>query len=529
MKDITKIMLGSVGTKVMLIFYALLSVGSGFLIIQGNEMLRGVFDNYLLTQVYGVFGFRLATTTSVFLLIFGVHILSEFLLQRFTWDGQARLAEHYMRGLLRSKFSFFTKEEPPKIWSDLTTATQGTAHLYQSLVSTFDTFVRFVFYGIVVFSVDFYAGLFTLVALPIYFLANWGAHKRFYPIQERRMKAMGELSVAANESFTDVANVKAKNSYDFFVGRINKSQQVTSRLMCNFNVLYAYISNISNLVSIIAPLLILFGAMQFSDTLTLDAGVVLVLYINIPLLLSSFQGFHNLYINYKSRKPLVEKLKSFADIPAEQSGSTTINTFESLSTYGVKVNFEGERNVTVPDFTIVKGEKVMFSGESGVGKSTIFNIVIGLIEDYEGDITINGVNLREIDKDSLREVFGIAFQSVNVMTLTLKENILLGIESDDINEIIKLTNLKTQLESKSEQTLNSKVLSGGEKSRLGLAQMLIRNPEVIFIDETFSSLDEEMEKQIITGVFEKYTDKTIICINHRSGSRAFFERVIEFN
>jgi ABC-type bacteriocin/lantibiotic exporter with double-glycine peptidase domain len=175
-------------------------------------------------------------------------------------------------------------------------------------------------------------------------------------------------------------------------------------------------------------------------------------------------------------------------------------------------------------------EKVMLFGESGIGKSTIFNIIMGLILEYEGDVLINRINLREISIASVRRIFGIAFQHTNALTLGMRENILLGADKTDseFNSLVKLAALESQYDTKGDEILNNKVLSGGEKSRIGLAQMLVSKPQIMLIDESFSSVDEKLESQIISSLFKENPDRAVICISHRNSSRPFFDRVVEF-
>jgi len=73
------------------------------------------------------------------------------------------------------------------------------------------------------------------------------------------------------------------------------------------------------------------------------------------------------------------------------------------------------------------------------------------------------------------------------------------------------------------------VLSGGEKSRLGLSQMLATKPEILLIDEAFSNMDEELESKIIGDLFRENPERAVICISHRNSSKPFFDRVVEFN
>jgi ABC-type transport system involved in cytochrome bd biosynthesis fused ATPase/permease subunit len=151
-------------------------------------------------------------------------------------------------------------------------------------------------------------------------------------------------------------------------------------------------------------------------------------------------------------------------------------------------------------------------------------------QEYEGDIFVNDINLQEINLASIRRVFGITFQHTNAITLDLHGNILLGTKKsgNELERLIKLTALENQQNAKGEDILNNKVLSGGEKSRLGLSQMLVTEPMVMLIDEAFSSMDEELESKIINGLFTQYPDRTVICISHRNASKPFFDRVVSF-
>jgi ABC-type bacteriocin/lantibiotic exporter with double-glycine peptidase domain len=156
---------------------------------------------------------------------------------------------------------------------------------------------------------------------------------------------------------------------------------------------------------------------------------------------------------------------------------------------------------------------------------------MGINRDYEGEVLVNGIDLRQISLASLRDVFGITFQHTNAITLDLIGNILLGAEKNDkeLAKIIQLTALESQQDAKGEAILNNNILSGGEKSRLGLAQMLIPEPQIMLIDESFSNMDEELESKIINDLFTHYPGRTVICISHRNSGRVLFDTVVDFN
>jgi ABC-type bacteriocin/lantibiotic exporter with double-glycine peptidase domain len=218
----------------------------------------------------------------------------------------------------------------------------------------------------------------------------------------------------------------------------------------------------------------------------------------------------------------------YFDLKEEDTGTVIIKEFNSLETDNLKINYNGQV-VEIPNIKITAGEKVLIRGESGIGKSSLFNIIMGLRKDYTGSIRVNSYNLAEINIESLRKIIGISFQGQNVFSFNLKENITLGNEEVlNFNKIIQITQLEKIVQDKQDSTLNAKTLSGGEQSRISIAQSLIRNPHVILIDESLSSVDEAMESEIIKNIIDNFKDKTIICISHRKSTQEHFDKVVQF-
>ena len=527
MKNLTAIMLSGWRVKAQLVLFITLAFGSGFVVIYANTMLRAVFNDHIMQQDFAGMALPLVLTIAGFAVVFCITLFNTQIRQRFVWSGQSRLIEFYTARLLRAEHKYFVGNEAPAIWSDINMSTQQGANLLGNIAEMMTAVISFVFYGIVVFRINVFAGLLTIVAMPLYFLLTMRANKAMMPLQHDVMAQHRQMSVVAQEALANAANVKAKNAYGFFVRRIIDVQEKISSCMQKINVNMTFVNSIGGTVGIIAPILILIGAMSLSGTLRADVGTVLVLYINIPLFLRGFTGIFQSYVIIRSGIPGLSRLRMLDAVPAESSGDVHVSGFESLVVSGVSVDF-GERHVVVPDFEIRKGEKVMFFGESGVGKSTIFNILMGLNSDYSGEVRLNGTNLREVNFDSLRDSVGIAFQSINALTLSLRENISLGTENFDIDEIISIAGLDAQAAAKGDEALANSTMSGGEKSRLGLAQTLARRPDLILIDESFSNVDEELEAAIVERMLAKYADKTIVCISHRSASRVYYDRVVEF-
>ncbi|MCL1936043.1 MAG: ABC transporter ATP-binding protein/permease [Defluviitaleaceae bacterium] len=531
MRETLNIIFNNTRTKLFILLYILTSIGSGFLLLYANDLLARLLNNYLMIQQFYGFAASMLLTTGVFTFVFLMNMLEAYLFVDLKWGTTTHLIGYYTARLLRSKQEFFTNLPASEIFSNLQLASQGSGEFFGILLRLASRTIIFVFFGVLVFRLDMWAGIFTVVALPIYFLFTARLGNQMAALEADYIEREGELVTVSQEALENVGNVKAKGAYDFFADRPNKVLEKIKIIAVKVGIFEHYTANIAGLFQIIAPILIIFGTIQLSPTFDTSAGSVMVLFINIPLFLGGFANIHSSYISYKILKPFLSKLQEFEDVPLEDNGGLEITSFESLRTEGVRATFEDGRNITVPDFNIKSGEKMMFFGESGVGKSTFFNIIMGFIPTYEGDIYVNDINIREIRLLSLRRVFGITFQHNNVLTLDLRSNILLGVEKSDeeLQRLIKITTLDNQQDYKGETILNNKVLSGGEKSRLGLSQMLATSPEVLLIDEAFSNMDEELEAKILDDLFREYPNCTVICISHRNSSRPFFNKVVDFN
>jgi len=531
MKTIFSVILEGIRARITLVCYIALTMGVGFLLLYANSRLEQVLSDNLLVLNFNGFAPRLLITVGLFFLVFGLNVFSAYILTDFQYSSLTQLLKHYLSRLLRAKSIYFTNRPAADLFIRLFESSDGVSFFASSVLRIVSNGIIFIFYGIIIFRLNLFAGIFSVLVTPLYFLATKKAGDKLTDLLHDRLARTAELSTVTQEAFENVSNVKAKNAYAFFTGRAVMILQKIKRIMVQSETLVNYMFEITTLVRIIAPLLIIFAAMQVSSNFSGEAGNILMLYINIPLFLSTFSNIHRWYIEYKAMKPFLFQLREFDDVELEKEGGVDITTFESLQTESVKVTFDGGRVVTVPDFEVKKSEKVMFFGESGIGKSTIFNIIMGLNTDYEGNVFINGINLHEISLASLRRIFGITFQHTNALTLDLQDNILLGasITEDKLERLIQLTALESQQDEKGNAILNNKVLSGGEKSRLGLSQTLVTDTEIMLIDEAFSNMDEALESKIIADLFQVYPYRTIICISHRNASRHFFDRVVDFN
>jgi len=185
---------------------------------------------------------------------------------------------------------------------------------------------------------------------------------------------------------------------------------------------------------------------------------------------------------------------------------------------------------------IKKGESIVITGDSGVGKSTLLKIIAGLIPINKGDILINGINIKDIGLQEFRKKIGIVLQNKNYLsTGSIVDNITNFKTDYEVEKVISVS--KKACIHKDIETLNmnydtnigdiSNSLSGGQIQRILLAKALYRDPFILFIDEGTSSLDIDLEKNIIQNL--KNEKMTKITVAHREESKKMADRIIDLN
>lgn len=170
-----------------------------------------------------------------------------------------------------------------------------------------------------------------------------------------------------------------------------------------------------------------------------------------------------------------------------------------------------------------KGETIALVGESGAGKSTILNLVIGFNQVNSGEVLIDGHNMKDIDLRSYRKHIAVVPQTSILFSGTIRDNITYGVDNVDeatLDEIVKAANL-TDLINSLPDGLDTMVgehggkLSGGQRQRISIARALIRNPKVIVLDEATSALDSISEKLIQEALNNLTKDRTTFIVAHR--------------
>ncbi|PIR98796.1 hypothetical protein COT87_02815, partial [Candidatus Collierbacteria bacterium CG10_big_fil_rev_8_21_14_0_10_44_9] len=186
--------------------------------------------------------------------------------------------------------------------------------------------------------------------------------------------------------------------------------------------------------------------------------------------------------------------------------------------------------------TIHRGEKIGIVGMSGAGKSTLFKLLLDLYEDYDGDILIDDIPLKNLARQSYIDHVAVVLQDTELFNMSLKANIeIAGVRGispqQDLAEVIRmahLTSVVEQLEKGVDTIVGEKgiKLSGGQKQRVGIARALYRQPDILLLDEATSHLDAHSEKEIQNALKENLHKFTTIVIAHRLSTIKEMDKIV---
>lgn len=244
-------------------------------------------------------------------------------------------------------------------------------------------------------------------------------------------------------------------------------------------------------------------------------------------LMPSINKFSGLFQTIKFNKVSLDfNLESFHIEKIKSNKKDKIKVINEINVNNISYKYPGRDNFIFKNLNIriKKGDIIGIKGESGSGKSTFIDLILGLLQPSSGDIYINNLDIQHIKNNYWSKVSTVS-QQINLIHGTLKENLTFGdlsINDQDIYNIIKKVNLSQMLSNFTnglDEVIyeNSSNISGGQKQRIAIARALLRKPQLLILDEATSSLDESNEIQFINVIKEiklKNPSLTVLIVSH---------------
>ncbi len=289
-----------------------------------------------------------------------------------------------------------------------------------------------------------------------------------------------------------------------------------------------YSDRINALITLLSTLLVYIAAIYFIShgQLTIGAIIAILDYFTKckSLILTVNRTYTDLSKNVVSTNRVMELLEE----EIEETGHKQPLSIDHGEIFFKDISFSyGENNIIAHlNLKINSRSAIGIVGPSGVGKSTLINLLMRLYEPDGGEIIIDGQNIKEYSIESLRQQVGVVQQSPVIFDGTVRYNLEIAKEGCSNQEIIEacqkaqLWELISGMPDKLDTVLglNGIELSGGQKQRISIARMFLKNPKILIFDEATSALDAETEQYIHTMFDTLFTDKTVLIIAHRLSS-----------
>ena len=370
--------------------------------------------------------------------------------------------------------------------------------------------------------------LFVLIFMPI---SGWIISKLAKNLRAKSLEAQkesGQLISIVDETLGGLKVIKSYNAEPNFKSRFHDSVTRLLNLTNSIGSRNNLATPLSEFLGIttIAVLLFYGGNLVLVEK-TLD-GSAFIVYLTLAFnILTPAKAISKASYSVKNGLAAADRVFEVLEVENEitsKENAIIKNTFESDITIK-NINFKYEDENVLKDFSfqVKKGQTVALVGQSGSGKSTIANLLTRFYDVNEGTISIDGINIQDLNLQSLRGLMGLVTQDSILFNDTIKANISLGKPDATDDEIIVALKIANAYEFVNElpKGIHTNIgdsgnkLSGGQKQRLSIARAVLKNPPIMILDEATSALDTESEKFVQVALENMMQNRTSIVIAHR--------------
>lgn len=414
----------------------------------------------------------------------------------------------------------------------------------------------FIVFGamIMAFTVDVKAALIFVVTIPLLSIVVFGIMIASMPLYKKVQAALDKILGRTRENLAGARVIRAFTNEESEIAAFEKENE----LLLNTQVFVGKISAAMNpvtyiIVNIALVVLLWTGAVRVdSGIITQGAVVALVNYMS--QILVELIKMANLIIQLTKALACAKRVESvFAITSSMGDGKLTADAFHSKNDTSVINNrntqnnaaivFDhvcltysggGDESLTDIDFTVQKGETIGIIGGTGSGKTSVVNLIPRFYDATKGRVMINGVDVKDYKITELREKIGIVPQKAVLFKGSIKENLLWGNENaakEDLEKALEISQAKEFVDTK-EGGLDfmvaqgGKNLSGGQKQRLTIARAIVRNPQILILDDSASALDFATDAKLRQAVKGMKNDMSVIIVSQRASSIQYADKII---
>lgn len=453
------------------------------------------------------------------------------------------LRKRYFDRILEKDYKFFNKYRTgdlvTRLTSDLSDFPKIGWFLCSGIFRAFDSFNKILFCLIVMFTLNVKLTLLTIAPLPIMIVIFYITSEKLYKTFKKNQEAISDINNQLEMSLSGVRIIKSfacEDKYErFFNIALDKrfdTEMGVVKLNTLLHLIYQYIDQFAQ-IGVIG----FGGYMVVKGEITI--GTFYAFYNYLSMMIYPILDLPQLFVSGKQAFVNIDRLEAIKDFPTtvdKTRGKIELHAIEKIEFKNVCFRYDGRKSPVLKDinYTTHKGERTLILGSVGTGKTTILGLLTGILKPDCGDILINDIPLEEIDMVDFREKIGFVPQEPSLFSGTIKDNIAFGAENhkDELyRRIINAVQMEHEIKQfshKDETKIGQKglSLSGGQKQRLAIARALIRQPEILILDDITASLDADNEEKLWQQISDMFKDITCFIVSHRLSTIRYVDNVI---
>jgi ABC-type multidrug transport system fused ATPase/permease subunit len=409
----------------------------------------------------------------------------------------------------------------------LTNDSSRLAEVFNLLNHYISDFIIYIGYFIAIFIVSKLAFIYIVISTIILYLVERIRVNKYNQDDKIYRKKVEKTSGFVGELVRGVRDIKMLNTEVSFMAELhkrikdlNQSRYDMQDVNRKYNLLSSFLSDLSDLL-----LIILLVVLMIRNNMS--AAVALIIYNYSDRVTSVIYAVRNILDKVKDFNLSASRIMAIIngdEFKKESFGTKHLTKVKGNFEFkNVCFSYDKKQVLNDLSFKVKANETVAFVGKSGAGKTTIFNLLCKMYDVSKGEILIDGYNINELDKDTIRGNITVISQNPYIFNMTIRENLCLvkeNLSEEEMKKACKMACLDEFIESLPDKydTLIGEGgvnLSGGQKQRLAIARAFVQNTEIILFDEATSALDNETQsgiKKAIDNMKKKYT---ILIIAHR--------------
>ncbi|MEG1314899.1 MAG: ABC transporter ATP-binding protein [Anaerovoracaceae bacterium] len=504
------------------------------------QVLKIIIDDYLLGSSKGlIFIGAIYLATFVFVGVFD--FLKGYLL---TVVGQKIVKEvrlEMAQKLTKIKGTYFVDNSSGTISSKFINDVDNINTLFtDGLISMVIDCFKIV--GIVI-SIWIFSGklaVFTICLIPVIGLLTAFFRKRMLKSQMNNLKEIGKVNNHISETINNMVMIKTFHKEKYMENRYKDYLEDNYNTMNKVNFYDSCYSPIIQMLTALAISFVFYFSMGDNNVLGISIGMIAAA---TNLITNLFSPIDSLGTELQSIQKGLSGIKS-VDIflkEEEEEEKTICLDMKEVKRAGIKLAFvnmsfeytKGNKVLKNFDIEILPYENAAFVGRTGVGKTTLFKLILGILKPTEGRILVNGVDVYRISNGQKRQIIGYVEQKCSFINGTMWEQISLGDKSitcEAIEAAIDFVGLKEYVlsfENGFDTKVDESMFSEGQKQLLAIARAIVTDPPLLLLDEVTANLDSKTEQKVVEVLKKAGSGKTILSIAHRQSTIKSSEKVIE--